>query len=161
MNAPCRKPCDGCALSPGAAANKEPENALKAQLCVLGGLPFLCHHGQNWQDEAAHKRTPREARQAGMVSCAGWKREVKALAAKGYYREVGEVLRVYGMAAIKALERYIKAEPDSKEKKEAFNSLSFYFGELQRHRRKVIRKFNQKQKKGPKHEHSNKKQLGR
>ena len=78
-------PCDGCAFTEGAEANLEVWNNLKSQLCVLGGLPFVCHHDRDWRN--TKQMRIEEAYADGWMICAGWKREVRALAALGGFAQ--------------------------------------------------------------------------
>src|SRR5438105_11784385 len=77
-------PCEGCAFSPGAAANREPYNELRAEICKLGAVPFWCHHKMNWKKPSVTEilASVRE----GHI-CQGWKREVAKLARTGWFRD--------------------------------------------------------------------------
>jgi len=44
----CNGQCHGCAYRPGAAANRESHNKLRAVFAALGGYPFLCHESLGW-----------------------------------------------------------------------------------------------------------------
>jgi hypothetical protein len=118
-------PCTGCALTDGAAANCEPENNLKAMLCVLGGVPFYCHVGMDWQTDESHKRTRRQAISLGIRPpvCAGWKREVAALARTGYYRDRAPLKREFAILGLANLQTYVDASADSQEKQDALQVL--------------------------------------
>jgi hypothetical protein len=91
----CRKPCGGCAFTEGTAANREPYNALKAQICLMGGIPFHCHHNIEWWKPEEHKKKTREQVQK-MEICRGWQREVAQLAATGYFKTLRAEKKVYG-----------------------------------------------------------------
>src|SRR5687768_13908566 len=101
----CSKPCEGCAFTEGSEANREPYNALKAQLCILGGLPFYCHHDMDWRNPDAHKKKSRQAVRQ-MEICAGWKREVAALARAGYFKANRLIKRAYGELGLCAVETF-------------------------------------------------------
>ena len=110
-----RDPCDSCALREGAAANKEPYNALRALICVLSGRPFWCHHGIAWQ-ERDDKLTHQECRTVG--TCAGWRREVAKRKARGWFRDVtrARVRAWMGEYLLIVIDKYV-AEKDRREKK--------------------------------------------
>ncbi|MGH9522214.1 MAG: hypothetical protein ACRD3E_06755 [Terriglobales bacterium] len=80
-----KPPCDTCAFG-NAGAALEAYNNLRARVCALGAVPFFCHHSIDWQSQHSWKPNEirRNARQSGV--CAGWKREVKALTAKGWFK---------------------------------------------------------------------------
>jgi hypothetical protein len=102
----CRKPCEGCAFTEGSAANREPYNALKAQICLLGGIPFHCHHNIEWWKPEAHKKKTR-AQVQQMEICGGWQREVAKLAATGYFKTLRAEKKVYGQLGLGALETFV------------------------------------------------------
>lgn len=110
----CEKPCEGCAFTPGAEANREPQNNLRAQLCLLGGIPFYCHHDDegNLRDLSdIHPSQRRAEIQAGRLRiCAGWRREVAAASAAGYYRTNRDAKRAYAVFGLGALARYLTAK---------------------------------------------------
>lgn len=101
--------CVGCALSPGAAANKEPTNYLLATLATLGPFPFYCHEAFDWRDGASSKVAPAKLRQTGQVFrlCQGWVAEVRKLADAGYYKDKPEVTKVYALTAKEHLQEFI------------------------------------------------------
>src|SRR5262245_11677495 len=92
------KQCAGCAFRPGGAANRELYNHLRATICMLGPLPFLCHDGRDWADPDNHKFTPGEMFRRGWSICQGWRREVARLAATGYYANNTEATRSFAKA---------------------------------------------------------------
>lgn len=119
----CQTPCEGCALTPGAAANLEPNNYLKALICVLGPVPFWCHDGQDWANPDNHKpMTAADFRERGFRVCAGWKREVARLAATGYYKENPEVTKAIAMLASGQLETLLGSD-NAEDKEEAAGML--------------------------------------
>lgn len=129
-------PCEGCALTKGAAANREPDNNLKAQLCVLGALPFYCHAGFDWKDPAAHTASRRDARLRGIKICAGWKREVGSLAKTGYYKDRAPLKKEFAAIGITNLAAFLEAERGSQEKKDACEVLGAVVRELNQQRLK-------------------------
>lgn len=113
-------PCEGCALTKGATANLEPENHLKALICVYGGRPFWCHHEQDWQDPSMHERmTASEFRARGFQICAGWVREVRALIQKGHFDSRRKIKRAVADAAMEELEIFLNTPEGSEDKREA------------------------------------------
>lgn len=123
-----KDPCSGCALTVGAAANREPSNVLKAELCVLGGMPFLCHDGQDWKDPASHQQTRREAIRKGYRVCAGWARRAKEHGQAGYYRsDIDEKRRIAG-EGMQLLDALSHEEGEEKEETlEELRSILFSF----------------------------------
>ncbi len=109
------KPCEGCAFSEGAAANQEPYNALRAQVCALGGIPFYCHHDMDWLGSGKRTFTREEARQLKM--CGGWQREVNRLAKSGYFKRASHfIMRGLAMAALDSIEIFVSTtDRDDKE----------------------------------------------
>jgi hypothetical protein len=104
----CKSPCEGCAFTPGAAANKELRNHLKGVICLLGPAPFVCHHGQPWDDPETHKLSPRALFGSGWQICEGWKREVAKLAKTGYYAKFAEATRAIAQCALIDLDTVFK-----------------------------------------------------
>lgn len=117
----CINPCDGCAFTKGSEANREPYNALKAQLCLLGGLPFYCHHNLDWRKAETHEKKPRRVVRE-MDICGGWKREVAALARAGYFKTHRLIKRAYAQIGLGALETFA-SETDKREKATAKKAL--------------------------------------
>lgn len=128
-------PCDGCAFTEGAEANLEVWNNLKGQLCVLGGLPFVCHHDRDWRNTKQMRIA--EAYADGWMICAGWKREVRALAALGYYRENRQVVKFVAMHGLEQLETLCNKNIDAEDKAEAQEALKRVFQMLCRERRRL------------------------
>jgi hypothetical protein len=118
-------PCEGCAFTKGAAANLEPQNAIKSQFCVLGGLPFYCHHddtGAIRDMKELRKGDLRRAVQNGDTHiCAGWKREVKELSATGYYRIALQTKRAFAMFGLGALQIFTSTKSKAKKERAARN----------------------------------------
>lgn len=116
--------CEGCAFKPGAAANLEPNNFLKGQLCALGGLPFYCHDGQDWQDPESHTvATRREIRARGIRICAGWKSSVARLAREGHFRDGRVLKQCFAVAGLEALHGFLHAGEDVEFKAESLDQL--------------------------------------
>lgn len=115
-----KHPCEGCALTPGAAANCEPDNNIKAQICVLSGKPFWCHDNLDWRNSELHSGLSHtDFNRLGFKICEGWRREVRALAAQGYFDKGRMVKRLYGAVAYDALETYTSAEVSEEMKSDA------------------------------------------
>jgi hypothetical protein len=129
------EPCEGCALTTDAAANCEPQNNLTAQLCVLGGIPFYCHRNIDWQNPATHVMAKEELREQGITICEGWRREVSALARTGCYKEHGAAKREIARFGVTQLNKFVNAEPESFEKRDALESLEWAVKELNQDRR--------------------------
>lgn len=127
-------PCEGCALTKGAAANCEPNNHLAAMLAVLGPFPFYCHDAMEWRDELIHHFPPRLLKRLGQLKvCEGWRREVAELAATGYY--AGDVVdkrlrRTVAWAALVALNEFTKEGATPAQKDKARLKLRAYLEEL-------------------------------
>jgi hypothetical protein len=118
----CNKPCEGCALVKGTTANSEPYNALKAQICLLGGLPFYCHHDEERQNLDANEPSRRVEVRA-MRICASWKRDTAELARAGYFKTDNAVKRVYAQIALGALETFVNTDSSQIDKKTARRTL--------------------------------------
>jgi hypothetical protein len=101
-------PCEGCAFSPGSITHdEEPHNNLRGQLCLLGGIVFYCHHAadgslQNLKGMRMEERG-RLVREGKLIVCQGWRREVATLSHEGYYREHGDIKRMYAELGLGAL----------------------------------------------------------
>jgi hypothetical protein len=121
-----RNPCDGCAFTEGAVANCEPQNNLRSQLALLGGVPFYSHHltsGEEVDLDDFKPLTPELMRSLGVQVCAGWRREVKELASTGYFIDNREAKRIYAIAGLGLLNQFLEAEQDSPEKQDASSKL--------------------------------------
>lgn len=127
-------PCKGCALKEGAAANCEPANNIKAQLCVLGAIPFYCHENLDWQNPEAHKAKRADVKMLGVGICQGWKREVAELAKTGYYRDRGDSKKDLAAIGIVNLAKFIESERGSQAKNDASEILEFIIKELNEQR---------------------------
>lgn len=117
-------PCDTCAFKSGSITQDEPHNHLKGIICLLGPLPFYCHHLKDGteitNDPKYHERmTRQEIRAAGMQICAGWKREVAQLAATGYFMESPRLTKAHAMIALQELSIFLDSEDGSDDKHEA------------------------------------------
>lgn len=126
--------CEGCALKTGAAANCEPANNIKAQLCVLGAIPFYCHEKLDWQNPEAHKAKRADVKVLGVGICQGWKREVAELAKTGYYKDRGDCKQDMAAIGIANLAKFIESKRGSQEKKDASEVLEFIIKELNEQR---------------------------
>jgi hypothetical protein len=111
-------PCNGCALTDGACANLEPKNQLTARICVRAGIPFYCHDTAlaDWRDPVSFKVAI--LKRQPVPICQGWTREVRRLAALGYFKEPeGGGLRVLqkqlGEMAIRALNKFVDTDEES------------------------------------------------
>ena len=109
-----KSPCSECAFSKTGAA-LEPYNAIRAEVCALGPLPFGCHHGLNWN--GSKMWTPDEQRanlrKSGM--CEGWKARVRLLNSKGFFGKYTPIRRAIAKQFLELLEVWL-AETDEKEK---------------------------------------------
>lgn len=125
--------CEGCAFKSGAAANREPNNFLKAQLCALGALPFYCHDGQDWRDPESHSvATRREIRGRGIRICFGWKTAVGKLAREGHFREGRILKQCFAVAGLEALHGFLHAGDDAEFKAESLDRLKKILTSLNR-----------------------------
>lgn len=119
----CISPCAGCAFTEGSEANLEPQNNIKAQFCLLGGIPFYCHHARDGSIQSLQTVTPAERReriQTGlMIVCQGWRREVGKLAAEGYYTKAPAAKRAYAMLGLGALQIFLSEEEGEKKERAA------------------------------------------
>lgn len=120
----CGRPCDGCALTPGSKAALEVAPALKAMICVLGGIPFWCNHHDGVDRSAPAYLPRREFHQmidAGEVRiCEGWRRDVRARAAAG---ELSAMRRALAQAALELLDAFVLEHDGSPEKEELRSEL--------------------------------------
>jgi hypothetical protein len=121
-------PCEGCAYTEGAAANLEPQNKLNGQLCVLGGIPFYCHHTKSGEIiDLGHEATNipevrRELVQSGkMVICQGWKRETEEIARTGYYDRARDLKRAFALLGLGSLQIFITTDDEAKKRVAARN----------------------------------------
>lgn len=130
-----KSPCEGCAFSPNAAANKEFHNHMVGVICLLGPLPFVCHHGQDWESPENHKLTGREVFRRGWKICEGWKREVAKLAETGYYKN-SEMTRVFAQIARVELDAATSDQLDDEDKAEAATALANVLSRLYRRHEK-------------------------
>lgn len=110
--------CGECALRDGEAANKEPYAHLTARLCVLGGIPFFCHHNQPWRDAEVHKpMSAAQFRARDFKLCAGWKAGVQELAATGYFKQRRLFTKALAITGREALDEFL--HPEDEEAKQA------------------------------------------
>lgn len=124
------KPCSGCALTPGAAANLEPENHLTARICVLGAMPFWCHDQVDWQRPMTNAEKRIEVRANNAPICQGWKREVGKMHERGYYRTHRDARRAFALLALNQLQILQSKKAKKRDKIEARKGLKFYLNEL-------------------------------
>lgn len=103
-----RSPCDECAFGKN-GAGMEPYNQLRGQICVLGPIPFGCHHGLNWHDSSNWSGS--EIRQAlkNAGICQGWKREVARLNAEGWFGKYRVIRRAVAKNALFYVELFTAA----------------------------------------------------
>lgn len=123
----CSKPCDTCAFTKGTEANLEPDNLLKAQVCVLTPHPFYCHHEIDWKNPKLPKKlSAQEKRSLGTKICRGWKNEVNKLAVTGYYKEDPLVTKLIGTKALQDLQFWLSKESknDSEYRDEVWEQFS-------------------------------------
>lgn len=120
----CTTSCHGCAFSPGAAANKEPNNLLKGILCAMGAVPFYCHESLvNWRETSA--QTVQDLKAAvkpgeRLQVCAGWRAEVAKLHQVGWFKgEEGQLRRELARTGVGALTRWLEPPVDSPERDKA------------------------------------------
>lgn len=132
-------PCDTCAFRRGSVTHdSEPHNNLKGILCILGAVPFYCHHGFDWEGRDETDPTIKEDIRKGTIQiCEGWKREVRELAATGYYDHNREVVRVYAQLGLGALHIFLNAEDGSEAKQKAERQLNQICAALGKHRRRI------------------------
>ena len=125
----CNKRCDGCALTPGATANLEPDNRITAKLAVMGPFPFYCHENIDYDTLKPGKMSRQEFHERGMVLCSGWLEEVKELAKTGYYTERGMMTKAMAELADENLSIFLHSE-DPEEKSEAQERLERFLKQL-------------------------------
>ena len=111
----CNKRCSGCALTPGAEANLEPDNRITAKLAVMGPFPFYCHSNIDYDTLKPGKMSRQEFRERRMTLCSGWLEEVKELAKTGYYDEAAMITKAYATIAHEDLATFLQSDdPDDK-----------------------------------------------
>lgn len=123
-----KDPCAMCAFTPGSEANLEPHNFLKGIICVLGPLPFYCHHTDSGarldKDFAEAELRPGDLRALGGGTCRGWQREVLELAATGYYKDRPLVTRGVAMMARDELVIFCNTDDSPEDHQEAMANLN-------------------------------------
>ena len=124
-------PCGTCAYTCGSAANREPHNNLKAQICVLGGIPFYCHKGSDkWKDPKNHGIISKvRFKELNLPICQGWVRRVRALAKVGYYKKNPTTRKIIAQIAAESLEIFVSSK-DRKEKRQALRTLGKMLNKL-------------------------------
>ena len=128
-----RRPCSGCAFTPGTPAHEEPHNALRAEVSTLAGLPFYCHDTDiaDWRDDAAFKAAI--LTHQPIPVCAGWVRAVRELAERGYFRKRPEIVRLrrqLGAMAMRAINEFCDRDADEYTKMRAKEDLETALGIL-------------------------------
>ena len=97
--------CDSCALGNKGGACLEPYNSLRAQICALGGIPFACHTGFDWQKgETAFLEIPSNQRKM----CAGWQAKIREYKAAGRFDEYAPIRRAIAQTALASIEEMIR-----------------------------------------------------
>jgi hypothetical protein len=121
----CRKPCSTCALKPGTVTfEEEPHNFLRAELSVLGGLPFHCHHRKGDEREMENDAEVACSILKGEIpTCAGWRREVAKLARIGYYRENLSRRKDFAKVGLRCVEMLASPTVSRQDKDWAFEML--------------------------------------
>lgn len=106
--------CEGCAFKPGADANKEPYNSIRAQVCALGPIPFYCHHDVDWK--AQHGWNAAQLRESCRVAgvCGGWTAEVRRLHGRGFYGEFRAIRQAVAKQCLFAIELFTSSEDGPK-----------------------------------------------
>lgn len=121
--------CQTCAFKDGCAANLEPYNRVRSEVCALSAIPFYCHTTFDWRNTDLSTMTRDEvaAFRKGMTVCQGWRRRVAELAKHGHFKVPGvrEVRRILGQNAILIIQRVVKTE-DRAEKDQLYRSLDEY-----------------------------------
>lgn len=102
--------CDTCAFGSSGGACDEAENAMKAQICAFGGIPFFCHHGRDGQeyDWRNDPLGPLALAPENRKLCEGWRSQVGVLKRGGYFpdRDMTYIRRVVAKRAFTLLERW-------------------------------------------------------
>lgn len=124
--------CDGCAFKDGAAANVEPYNRLRSEICAIGGLPFFCHANIDWRKDLTGKDPEQlgaELRKTGI--CAGWRERVLELKSGGHFDdpEIRIVRRLVAAYALQKIDEWADA-PAGEEKQFLHGELSRAIGML-------------------------------
>lgn len=121
-------PCDTCAFNrtgTGGAAD-ETTNRLKGEICVLGPIPFWCHHTKsgeewNWKESTSvlDVKDPTDRK-----VCGGWQKRVQAAAAKGEYNppEIRPYQKHLALLALSSLDNILK-KPEGYDKATEFANL--------------------------------------
>lgn len=134
------KPCEGCALSEGAAANQEPDNHLRAMIAVLTPVPFYCHATMDWQDAVTFFMPRGLLKSLGQLRvCEGWRREVAALAETGYFKENAGTTKLIGGLTLKALNNFLREDASPSMKEQARVELDAYLRLLVEKKRKFTK----------------------
>lgn len=134
----CNQRCHGCAFTPGSEANREPNNHLRALICLLGPAPFYCHENIDWRQPSRSNVTLEEARAFVQTTtiCRGWQESVRELAATGYYKDNPLVTKFIGVAALQQLDMFLSKDVRKDIKQEAARTLRRLMQMLGKKRRK-------------------------
>jgi hypothetical protein len=102
-------PCDTCAFKEGSETTAEPYTVLKAQICVLSGHAFFCHHATDLHKKSRNQATRAELRANGI--CHSWKTEVGERVRKGWFPpQLRRLRHAFGTLAIGLLEEFVDAK---------------------------------------------------
>lgn len=112
-----RSACDSCAFREGSITfEREPDNRLRAQIAALGGIPFFCHHGLNWNKPIAVKRGfafDLDGNHQRLKICEGWRSHVARMISSRTKNRSAR--RAFAQIALDDITAY-RAEDDPKEK---------------------------------------------
>lgn len=119
-----RSPCEGCAFSEGAAANREPYNLLRATVAAMTAHPFWCHHTKHGGLITAESHLMTHARHhaLGLQICEGWRREVVKHVKPGLTTRQRLIRRWMGAGILQMIEEFIGSK--GRRKKELHTRLT-------------------------------------
>jgi hypothetical protein len=108
----CNVGCGSCAFRDGSVTRHEPYNAIRAQICALGGVPFYCHRDMDGPvgDEFRGRLPPG----IPYTVCEGWKSEVRRRAKLSWWRESLRMRRTIARIALLHFEGFIDSDPKRK-----------------------------------------------
>ena len=113
-----KQPCSSCAFAKGCAANLEPYNRVRSEICAQAAIPFYCHDTFDWKNTDPDKMTRDEvvALRRNMNICQGWRRRVRQLASRGHFKNAGvrEIRRLLGHRALAILQTAIRSSGEEK-----------------------------------------------
>lgn len=109
-------PCDTCAFKEGSETTGEPHNVLKAQLCLLGGHAFFCHHATDLHKTSdGNKATRAELRANGI--CHGWRTKTAERVKAGWFdRDIIAMRRAFGELGLALLNEFIGEKNKAKKR---------------------------------------------